>query len=70
MLYRTCGYHELIPQALVVVAHFGQTGSVTWRGGFADVWKGEYLGQAVAIKVLQTYSDDILQKVFPMSCWL
>ena len=34
-----------------------------YRGGFADVWKGEHRGQDVAVKVLRTYLNSDLQKI-------
>lgn len=41
-----------------------------YRGGFADVWKGEHLGRDVAVKVLRMYSNSDLQKVVGVGCWL
>ena len=36
-------------------------------GGFADVWKGEYHGQDVAVKVLRTYSNSDMKKIIGVS---
>ncbi|KAL0956192.1 hypothetical protein HGRIS_002350 [Hohenbuehelia grisea] len=37
-------------------------------GGFADVWKGKYKGEPVALKVLRIYGRDNLQKVKMSFC--
>ena len=63
LLYRTCGHHALVPSALQITTCCDQTSSTVYRGGYADVWKGEHCGQDVAVKVIRTYSDDELQKV-------
>ena len=34
-----------------------------YKGGYADVWKGEHRGREVAVKVIRTYSDDELRKI-------
>ena len=63
LLYRTCGHHALLPETLKVSARYGHTGNLPCRGGHADVWKGEYRGQDVAVKVLRTYSNRELEKM-------
>jgi hypothetical protein len=42
-------------------------GNPLYRGGFADVWKGEHCGRDVAIKVLRIYSNSDLQKIIGVS---
>jgi hypothetical protein len=37
-------------------------------GGFADVWKGQYQGQEVAVKVLRVYQDDDREKMKKVGC--
>lgn len=34
-----------------------------YRGGYADVWKGEHCGREVAVKVIRVYSKSNLEKV-------
>ena len=34
-----------------------------YRGGFADVWKGEHQGRQVAVKVLRVYSTSDFEKI-------
>ena len=63
LLRETCGYHAFLPRALQITACYDQTSNAVYKGGFADVWKGEHQGQGVAVKVIRTYSDDELQKI-------
>ena len=34
-----------------------------YRGGYADVWKGEHQGLHVAVKVLRVYSTSDFEKI-------
>ena len=68
-LYRMCGRHGFLPASLKIPVCYDRTGTPLYRGGFADVWKGEYCGQDVAVKVLRTYSNDVLQKTIHVSGW-
>ena len=69
-LYRTCGRHALLPTTLRIPISYERTGEASYRGGFADVWKGEYRDQEVAVKVIRIYSNTDLQKVAGVSHWL
>jgi len=69
-LYRTCGRHALLPTPMKILVWYDRMGSALYRGGFADVWKGEHCGRDVAVKVLRTYTNGDLQKVIGVSCWL
>jgi len=69
-LYKTCGRHALLPTAMKVLAWYDRTGSALYRGGFADVWKGDHHGREVAVKVIRTYTKSDLQKVVGVSRWL
>ena len=51
-------------------ARYDQTDNSPCRGGHADVWKGEYRGQDVAVKVLRTYSNRELEKMINVGCVL
>lgn len=68
LLYKTCGHHALLPEALDVPVHYEQTRDALFRGGYADVYKGKCRDQEVAVKVIRTYSTDELQKVINVSC--
>ena len=70
LLYKTCGHHALLPRTLDIPVHYDRTGAALFRGGYADVWKGEHCGQNVAVKVIRTYSNSDLQKIIGVSCSL
>ena len=53
--------------ALNIPVSYDRTGDALYRGGFADVWKGEYCGQEVAVKVIRIYSNSDLRKVIGVS---
>ena len=54
--------------AMQIVVSYERMRSASYRGGFADVWKGDHFGRDVAVKVVRTYSDSNLQKVLGVSC--
>ena len=58
----------LLPRALEIQALYDRTGAALYRGGFADVWKGEYCGRDVAVKVIRMYSTSDLQKMTAVGC--
>ena len=62
-LYRTCGCRSLIPNALKIPMCYDRNGHPLYKGGFADVWKGEHRGQDVAVEVLRIYSTSDFQKI-------
>lgn len=70
LLYRTCGYHALLPGALEVSVPYEKTGSSACRGGFADVWKAKYRDGYVAVKVIRTYTNRELRKVINVGFFL
>ena len=63
LLYRTCAQHALLPRSLKVPICYDRTGHALFRGGYADVWKGECRGRDVAVKVMKTYPSSDLQKI-------
>ena len=66
-LYRTCGFHELLPKNLKVSVSYNRNEYPLFRGGYADVWKGEHCGRDVAVKVIRIYSRSDLQKITGVS---
>ena len=42
-------------------------GVAFYRGGFADVWKGEHRGLEVAVKVLRFYRETDFQMIARVS---
>ena len=69
-VYRLCGRHGLLPKTLKIPICYDRTGYPRYSGGNADVWKGEYDGRDVAVKVIRTYSSDNLKKILGVSCRL
>ena len=67
LLYRTCGMYALLPGTMRISNCCDRTGIALYRGGYADVWKGQYCGQEVAVKVIRMYSNSDLQKVLGVS---
>jgi len=65
-----CGRHTLLPNVTNVLVQYDLTSVALYRGGFGDVWKGEYRSQDVAMKVIRTYSDSELRKLIGVSCRL
>ena len=66
-LYRTCGSHGILPKRLKVPACYDHNVYPLYKGGYADVWKGEYCGRDVAVKVIRTYSRRNLKKIIGVS---
>lgn len=52
-LYRICGLQAILPKSLQIPPCYDPRELPCSCGGFADVWKGEHLGQVVAAKVLR-----------------
>ena len=48
---------------------YDRTSDALFRGGYADVWKGECRGRDVAVKVIRTYSTSDLQKIIGVGRW-
>ncbi|KAF9645422.1 kinase-like protein [Thelephora ganbajun] len=66
-LYRICGRQVLLPKSLATPLCYNPTEMPQCRGGFADVWKGQYNGQEVAAKALrvsQTSNFDQIRRRF------
>lgn len=53
MSYKVCGLHGLLPRSLQIPLCYEPSGTPHAHGGFADVWKGEHLGEKVAAKTLR-----------------
>lgn len=70
LLYRMCGRHAFLPKAMKIHAWYDQTRDALYRGGYADVWKGDHCGRDVAVKVLRKYSNSDPKKIIGVGCWL
>ncbi|KAF9780864.1 kinase-like domain-containing protein [Thelephora terrestris] len=67
-LYRVCARHSLLPRSLQIELGENLTGAARCHGAFGDVWKHEYQGQQVAVKVLKMYESDDLRLVTRRFC--
>ncbi|KAF9783960.1 kinase-like domain-containing protein [Thelephora terrestris] len=67
-LYRVCAGHSLLPRSLHIELGDNLAGAPSRRGGFGEVWKRDYRGQQVAVKVLKVYEDSDLRKVTRRFC--
>ena len=56
VLCKICGRQALLPKSLRVPLCYNRSDNPLYRGGYADVWKGEHRGRYVAVKVLRVYS--------------
>ena len=63
MLYKLCGHHARLPSAIHITVSYDRDGGALYRGGFADVWKGNHSGRDIAVKVIRTYSESNLRGV-------
>ena len=63
VLCRICGFQALLPRSLQIPFCYNRLDTPLYRGGFADVWKGEYQGRHVAVKVLRVYSTSEFVKI-------
>jgi len=63
-LCKMCGCRALLPSLSQIPLCFDQSKDrPLYRGGYADVWMGEYRGCKVAVKVLRMYSTSDLDKI-------
>ena len=66
-LYRICASHSLLPRSLQIEVCYDLLSLAHFRGGFADVWKGNHRGRVVAAKVLRICASDDLQMITRVS---
>ncbi|KAF9642184.1 kinase-like protein [Thelephora ganbajun] len=67
-LCRICGRRALLPTSLQIPPCYNRSDIPRYRGGYADVWKGEHQGRLVAAKVLRVYSTSDLDKIRRRFC--
>jgi len=53
----------------MIQPHYDPAEEPLCRGGFADVWKGQYQGLEVAVKVLRMYSTNDLRQMRGVGHW-
>ena len=61
-LCRICGHQALLPRSVQIPLCYNRMDTPLYHGGFAEVWKGEYRGREVAVKVLKVYATTDLVK--------
>jgi hypothetical protein len=67
LLYKICKACGILPASYVIELELTHVGEVEWKGGFADVSKGEHQGRPVAIKQLRIGTKDEFDKIFKVS---
>ena len=63
MLCKICGRYTLIPRSIQIPLCYNWIDAPRYRGGFAEVWKGEHKGVEVAVKVLKVFMTSDLTKI-------
>jgi hypothetical protein len=67
LLYKICKACGVLPASYIIQLELTHVGEVEWKGGFADVSKGEHQGRPVAIKHLRVGAKDEFDKIFKVS---
>ena len=60
---RICGKLGVLPSSLAIPQCYNRLDAPPAGGGYAEVWKGNYQGLHVAVKVLRIYSKADLLKI-------
>jgi hypothetical protein len=58
-----CGRRALLPRSVQIEPHYNRFVDPPYRGGFADVWEGDYQDKKVAVKVLRIYVSSDPDKI-------
>ena len=66
-LYKTCADRCILPRSLQIEPSYNPADVPHSRGGFADVWKGQYRKREVGVKVLRIHTSSDLEKVIHVS---
>lgn len=69
-LCKICGCHGLLPRSVQIPLSYDRMVAPQDEGGYAEVWKSEYQGREVAVKVLKVSQASDLDKVTRVSCLL
>ena len=62
-MYRICGRQALLPKSVSIPLCYDPMETPQGHGGFADVWKGHYQGEDVAVKVLRVYLTSDFERI-------
>ena len=63
ILCKICGRQALLPRSLQIPLCYDRSDVPRYRGGYADVWIGDYQGRQVAAKVLRVYSTSDFDEI-------
>jgi len=67
-LRKICGRQGLLPRSMQIQISYNRSDTPLYQGGYADVWKGQYQGSHVAVKVSRVCSSDNFKKITSMFC--
>lgn len=67
-LRKMCGHRGLLPRSVKVSLSYDRTDNPLTAGGYADVWKGDYQGCEVAIKVLRVCQKSDINEITRRFC--
>lgn len=60
LLSKLCAANAVLPKSLQIEVSYDPASIPRYRGGFADVWKGESHHREVAVKALRVYAENDL----------
>ena len=66
-LSEICSSQDLLPRSMEIPPCYDPTGDPFSRGGLADVWKGQWQGQIVAVWVYKMWSGGDTKKITRVS---
>ena len=67
-LSKLCGLRCLIPSSLQIPPCYSRLEPPLYRGGYADIWKGQHNGQQVAAKTLVVYATSDIGRIMKVGC--
>jgi len=67
LLYKICKARGMFPTSYIVQPEHIHVDEFLWKGGFADVGKGEHRGRPVAVKQLRIERRDEFGSTFKVS---
>lgn len=68
VMRKICGRQALIPRSVQIQLCCDRSGTPLYQGGYADVWKAEYGGREIALKVLRVFSVSDVEKITSRFC--
>lgn len=62
-LRKICSRQGLLPRSVQIQLLYSRSDTPLYQGGFADIWKSQYQGYHVAVKVLRVCTSDNFRKI-------